>query len=691
MFRSLRPAAIGVPVFAACLPSALAQMPPTATALPEVVVTAPAVRPAATVPDNATAAAEARTVPGNVTIVPGERINEAPAATTLEQALDFTPGVFARTKWGEDSRLSIRGSGLARNFHLRGVRILMDRMPLNEADGSGDFQEFDPLALQRIEVYRGANAFPFGANSLGGAINGVTHTGRSSPGITLRGEVGSNEFARSHAAYGIESGGVDAWAGVTNLTAEGWRQQSATRSTRFNSNLGYRLTDNAETRFYLNYNNIWQQIPGSLTRDAALRTPRQAAAANLAGNYMRNIESTRLGNITTIRATEGVTFDVGASLARRELDHPVFQYIDHRSDTANLFARATLEARLLGLENRLVVGANAVAGERDSQRFVNVRGHPGRLTASSMDRARTNDIYAENSLRVLPDLVLVTGLAAGVAYRESRDRFLSDGDASGSGRWNWVDPRLGLIWSYAEQAQLFANLSWSTEPPTLTDLTPLVPFGGFSRLDPQRAVTAELGTRGVIGAVAYEVALYRAWIRDEIQLLQGPVAGSTLAQNVDRTIHQGIEAGAGWTALRDALVANDSVQLRVAYTFSDFRFDGDATYGDNELPGAPRHLFRGEVRYNHPSGAWVAPNVDWVPSGLWADNANTVRTDAYALVGLRAGWDFGNGVTAFVDGRNLADTRYISSASVTTRATAASALFEPGFGRAVYGGLQFRF
>ena len=88
------------------------------------------------------------------------------------------PGVFVQPKWGEDSRLSIRGSGLSRNVHGRGVQLLMDGViPITTADGGSDFQEIDPTAYRYIEVYKGANALRYGANQLGGAINFVMPTG----------------------------------------------------------------------------------------------------------------------------------------------------------------------------------------------------------------------------------------------------------------------------------------------------------------------------------------------------------------------------------------------------------------------------------------------------------------------------------------------------------------------------------
>ena len=193
-------ASLAAPVLVASLSSALAQ---TTQQLPEVTVeskkskpkaktkAAPAqpqsagsVTPSAatgaslTVPNTAEAQAQLSNVPGSVAVVPDTAYKSSTPAVTLKDVLDYVPGVFIQPKWGEDTRLSIRGSGLSRNFHLRGIQLFMDGIPINTADGYGDFQEIDPTAYRYVEVYKGANALRFGANSLGGAINFVTPTGR---------------------------------------------------------------------------------------------------------------------------------------------------------------------------------------------------------------------------------------------------------------------------------------------------------------------------------------------------------------------------------------------------------------------------------------------------------------------------------------------------------------------------------
>src|SRR4051794_41110654 len=64
-------------------------------------------------------------------------------AFNLRDTLADTPGVYVQNRYGQELRLSIRGSGIARGFHLRGVELLIDGIPVNMADGSGDFYQID--------------------------------------------------------------------------------------------------------------------------------------------------------------------------------------------------------------------------------------------------------------------------------------------------------------------------------------------------------------------------------------------------------------------------------------------------------------------------------------------------------------------------------------------------------------------
>ena len=99
---------------------------------------------------------------------------------------------------------------------------------------------------------------------------------------------------------------------------------------------------------------------------------------------------------------------------------------------------------------------------------------------------------------------------------------------------------------------------------------------------------------------------------------------------------------------------------------------------------------RTELLYKHPSGVFFGPNVEWVPQAYYVDSANTLKTAAYGIWGLKLGFDNGGPFSAYVEGRNLSDVAYIASVSITDVAAANSALFEPGTGRAVFAGVKYR-
>lgn len=131
-----------------------------------------------TVPGTMQAAQDLRKIPGGTDVIPATEYKEK-YALTLKDVLAATPDVLAEQRYAEESRLSIRGSGLSRGFHLRGISLLQDGVPFTFADGSSDFQEADLLALQHVEVYRGGQALRYGIAGLGGAINMVTPSART--------------------------------------------------------------------------------------------------------------------------------------------------------------------------------------------------------------------------------------------------------------------------------------------------------------------------------------------------------------------------------------------------------------------------------------------------------------------------------------------------------------------------------
>ncbi len=626
--------------------------------------------------------------PGAVEVVPDTEFKDGPA-TTLKDMLDYVPGVWVQPKWGDDSRLSIRGSGLSRNFHLRGVQLYMDGIPINTADGYGDFQEIDPSAYRFVEVFKGANALRFGANSLGGAINFVTPSGRDARRFDGRVDGGSFGFARVQGSSGAASGPFDYFVTGSAQRADGYRDHSWGDAERGHANFGYRFGPDAETRTYVNANRVRQRIPGSVTRAAALNSPRTAAANNVLFDQQRNIDTLRIANKTALRSGPAQV-EFGIFGVDRHLMHPIFQWLDYRYADYGGFGRVTDDREAGGFRNRLIAGVNLHNGRLDNRQFANLPGAvKGALLSSSLDKSENVAAYIEDSFYVLPNVALVAGTQFLHATRERDDRFLANGSQSGRRSFDIWSPKAGVLWDVDPGWQVFGNVSRSAEVPSFGENSFV--SVALSSIKAQTATTYEIGTRGRREWYTWDVALYRAEIRNELQCLTTAAApGSCTVTNADRTVHQGIEAGFGVAVWRGLATPDDRLWVQAAYTYNDFSFDGDVRFGNNKLPGAPPHFLRAELLYRHPNGFFAGPNVEWVPESYFVDNANSLKTEPYALLNFRIGYDRGDGLSAYLEGRNLTDERYIGSTSIAQVANASSALFEPGNGIGVFGGLRYR-
>ncbi|RAK57734.1 TonB-dependent receptor family protein [Phenylobacterium deserti] len=624
--------------------------------------------------------------PGAVAVISAESYARR-TALALDDMLRDAPGVYAQRKWGGDIRISIRGSGLGNANHNRGLLIAQDGVPLNEADGFGDSQIADPLSARFTEVYRGGNALRFGGALLGGALNMVTPTGADAGfDQAVRLEGGSFGLAREHLAIARTSGDWDVYASATNQTAQGWRPQSQQNLQFASLNVGRRLGEDREIRLIVNGSNIAQEIPGALTWTQFQANPRQPAPAAYAADQGRNQRGVRASLRTRWRLNEDALFEGAVYGVWKDLDHPIFQVIDQQSRNWGAFGRLDWNGQLAGRRADGFAGVWLRKGDLDSTFFVNRQGARGALQSLSLQNAKAADVFGEGRVFVTDQLAVVGGATFGWTERDYRG-FAVPGVANSSTfnvtkRYDWIAPRVGLLWQSAGGAQVFANLTKSVEPPNFSSMSPT--NGGFAPIRLQEAWTAEVGTRGRMGPVTWDLTAYRAELDGELlqYTVQFGVPATTF--NADDTVHQGIEAALDWRV-------TPALRLRQTWTWSDFRFSGDRQYGDNRLPVAPEHFYRAELRYEHPAGWFVAPSVEWSASDIWVDFANTAKAPSYAVWNLNAGWQISEQLSLFVDARNLTDEAYVSNVQPVITLAPATAAFWPGDGRAIFGGLTWTF
>jgi iron complex outermembrane recepter protein len=624
---------------------------------------------------------ELRKRPGGVDVVAAEEFQDR-VAVSLRDALAFSPGVYTQPRVGQEVRIAIRGSGLSRGFHMRGLTLLQDGVSINLADDNGDFQELDPQVFERIEVYRGANALRLGGSTLGGAINAVTPTGRSAPGFELRADGGSFATIRGKSAAGFADARGDAFLALTFDRSDGDRDHASRDALRFNGNAGLRLSPTVETRFYASVNHIDQDLPGSLTLAQALSAPSTSLPVNIAGDQERDIDSIRLQNRTDIALGAG-RLRLGGYYNAKQLFHPIFQVIDQQGRDRGAFASFDLGGALAGLPWELTLGTQARFGTVAAKQFVNVAGDRGALTADTRQTARTINTYGEVRIKPAAWATLIAGGIHTNGRRAIANRLAPQ--RSGEARFDAFAPKFGVLFEPAPEIQIYANFSRSVELPGFSELSQIPASGlpGFVPLDPQRAWTAEFGSRGRLGIASWDVSLYRADLRGE--MLQYAVSANVPATtfNAERTRHQGAEAALELAIARWA-------RLRQTYQFNEFRFRDDAQYGDNRLPVIPRQVYRAELRLGTDRLS-LTPAVEWVPQGAWADYRNTTRPPGYALLAIGAAAQLRPGLGVFLDARNLTAKKGVGDISAVILAVPATIAYYPVERRAFYGGLRANF
>lgn len=664
----------------------------TPKTLPEVVVTA-SKDPSKTVPSIETRRQQiAASTPGGASVTSAEEYKTGRAAT-LKDALDFTPGVLVQSRFGsEEARIAIRGSGIQRTFHGRGLWLMQDGMPLNLADGGFDMQAIEPMAAQYVETFRGANALQYGAATLGGAINFVSNTGYSAPAFQTRFEAGSFNTFRGQISSGFVAGDVDGYVSITAAHTDGFRDYSEQESLRVMANIGTKISSNLENRFYVTWVDSKSQLPGSLTKAQMEANPQQANAASINNRQRRDYQLFRLANKLTYSDGDN-TLTFSTFWSWKDLDHPIFQVIDQVSNDLGFDLRYDHRGSIFGFRNDLSLGTNFMYGAVQDQRFNNVGGQRGAKVADYELQSINWSLYFNDRLHLTDHLSMLVGAQLLYSSRDLNEDTLFGANNDDRLEYWGFSPKVGLVYEFDPLTQIYFNASRSFEPPTFGEAVPVGAAPGILGLQAQSATTLEIGTRGQRDRLSWDFSYYYAWVdRELLTLGVPPLPGNTI--NAGKTIHQGVEFGFSYDVLRNLTTANDTrfdrLVLRNNFFWNDFRFKNDPTFGDRLLPGYAPYYYRGELMYEHPCGFYAGPNIEWSPVRYAADMARTTFADPYALLGFKLGYKTQKGVSFFAEVRNITDETYSPTTGVVTNAITTPAVFLPGDGRAFYAGVEFK-
>ena len=611
--------------------------------------------------------------------------------------LSAVPGVFFMNadNFAQDLRVSIRGVGARSAFGIRGVRIMVDDLPETTPDGQGQIDNLDPGHLERLEVIRGPASGLYG-NASGGVLSFRTEEVAEKRFVQIGSRFGSFGYRQYQLKTGGRSGRWQYIAGLTHVRVQGFREQSRMRNTLANLKIRYQLNERHQLTLIGNFaGSPVAEDAGALLKAQADTLPTQARDVNKQFDAGESVYQGRIGVLSDNRLS-------AQSRLKIRLFHTVRDFENNlafRTDGIVGFRRNFSGAGIGYLFNtkpgrvawQIHTGLDLERQADLRKRFANLDGVKGDLSFEQLETYRNAGLFFLNDVQFNPKWGLTANVRLDLIQVKAADRFIQNGDDSGSLNRQNLSPVLGIRYSASEAANVYVNFSTAFDMPTLSELSANPDgSGGFNTgLLPQQTAGGEAGIKGLLQhKFRYEAAVFYAASRNELipyELQNFP--GRTFYQNSGRTERKGIEMSVIW-------LPGAGFQCSANYTLAAYRYvsfaSGGNTYDGNRIPGLPEQTGALELRYTHRKGPFAFFSTRYV-GHLYADDANATSVPAFWLLNLRGGWPFHWGkvlIEPSVGLNNLADTAYSGNIRINAFG---GRYYEPAPGVNWYAGLRLRF
>jgi len=634
--------------------------------------------------------------PAATTVVGREVLQSMPKGIGVEEALRLVPGVKVDNQAdGERVHLSIRGQGLLTERGIRGVKVLLDGLPLNDPTGfAPDLFDVDWTAVQRIEVLRGSASALYGGGSSGGVISISTRDG--APGsVTGRAsiEAGSYAFYKPFAEAGGTAGRLNYHVTASGNAGDGYRDHTTFNAFNLYSKFRYEANDATRLTFVVAGTHFYNDNAEGLNLDWLAEDRRMANPDALTYN-----EGQRTNRFTT-----GMSGRTRLAIDR-ELSYAVYyrrtgwwesvpSSVQHRTyDSPGGNIQFTMDGDIDPWTNHLSVGVDADFQSIGEYRKPNLgKAIEGSTLLSDQSiMQRGIGLYAIDRVEFSPKWSGTVGLRFDQIHNELTDHLLAGGvDLSGGASFSKVTGRIGAAFNPRPDLGLYASWGQGFLPPATEELANNPHAQGGFNLDlvPATSYGEELGVRGSVNGLAYDVAFFHLKTKNDFgryRVKDRPL--ETFYGNLGTSRRYGLE-----TALTYYPVPE--LGLRAAYTFNDFLYtDIQSLFGsftDKVMPNAPRHQlsFDGEYLINKR----LAIGLGVFAQGMsYVDQTNVPTVDGYALVNPRVSYRFGNGpyeAELTLQVRNLFAAEYIAFSEPDPDGNS----YQPGPTRELFLGFRVRF
>jgi len=541
-------------------------------------------------------------VPASTTVIESSILRTMPRTIAIDEAMKLVPGVKVDNQAnGERVHISIRGEGILTERCTRGIRAMVDGIPLNDPSGYvSDFYDIDWSTVRRIEVLRGPASAFYGSSSSGGIINILTKEGGPEP---FSGEIGlirgTFGLKKGRAGIGGTIGIINYYISGSTLAGDGYREHSAYNADNIWSKFTFTLNPSAKITAVIGWTNFFNENPEGLNLDWFRANPkvlrRKANPDAYTFNEYQKTERATIGLKAFIGIGPNLDINVSAYYRNTKYKESVPSSVIHRAlDTPGFSLQINYKSELWKFKNNLSLGLDYACQAIDEFRHPNLGNAiegPELLADQNMYQTGIG-IFLLDRIELSSEWGLIGTIRFDKVTNELIDHLKAGGiDLSGKVTYKRVTGRIGLTWNPFSNFGLYVNWGTGFLPPGTEELiNNPYSYGGYNtKLVAATSCGEEIGIRGVLGhSLSYDVVFFHLNTKNDFGRYRIPSRPlETFYGNVGSTRRYGIETFIGWFPTR-------AFNLQVAYTYSHFKYITVDTLTGEKLsgtwvPNIPKH------------------------------------------------------------------------------------------------------
>ena len=567
--------------------------------------------------------------------------------TSLVHAFNSIAGARMEERSPGSYRINIRGSSLRSPFGVRNVKVYWNDIPVTDPGGNTYFNQFAFNNFSSVEIFKGPAGSMYGAGT-GGLLLMHSFDNNWQPSVSAEYVTGS--YGLQNIFSSVAFGEKNSRNQITYNHTETDGYRSHTRSKRDNVSFvsQFKLSNKQQLTGSILYNNLFYETPGGLTKTEFLANPKQARPAAGAFPSADGAKAAIYQKNFTIGINHRYNFIPGFINATSvfgtiaQIQNPTFRNYERRNEPG--FGGRTsfiYEMKISETKIQLIAGAELQKGFFNTQVSKNKNGNADTLQTNDDIEYFTSSIFAQADISIKDNWIIT----AGASINKSKVDFarLNKYPVLHQGRTykNEISPRLALQKKFKKGNAVFASISRGFSPPTISELLPST--GVISTfLEAEEGINYELGGKLFLinGKLRLEATGYYFKLNNAL-VSRKDSSNADYFVNVGDTKQKGIEISADYSASFFKSAVLENINIKTAYTLSDFRYGkfkkGTVDFSDKRLPGVPEHTIALLADLQFKKGIYFNSTL-YYAIRMFLDDANTVATEAYHLLGCRAGW-----------------------------------------------------